>query len=61
MPTKLNRAQANGTSARSEGEYSFGAEQISVDKTQVAENQGIDDKLLHSLWRCFARDCIVKE
>jgi type I restriction enzyme M protein len=51
--------QANGTGARNEGEYSFGAEQISVDKTKVAENQGVDDKLVHSRWRCFARDWIA--
>ncbi|WP_289028268.1 N-6 DNA methylase [uncultured Paraglaciecola sp.] len=44
--------------ARTEGEYSFGAEQISVDKTKVAENQGIDDKLIHSRWRSFSRDWI---
>lgn len=52
--------QANGTSARTEGEYSFGAEQISVDKTKAVENQGVDDKLVHSRWRCFARDWIAK-
>ncbi|GAC16529.1 class I SAM-dependent DNA methyltransferase [Aliiglaciecola lipolytica] len=46
--------------ARTEGEYSFGAEQISVDKTKVAENQGVDDKLVHSRWRCFSRDWIAK-
>lgn len=45
---------------RTEGEYSFGAEEISVDKTKVAENQGVDDKLVHSRWRCFARDWISK-
>ncbi|MGK0371313.1 MAG: type I restriction enzyme M protein [Glaciecola sp.] len=52
--------KANGTSDRTEGEYSFGAEQISVDKTKVAENQGVDDKLVHSRWRCFDRDWIAK-
>jgi type I restriction enzyme M protein len=57
---KVYGEQANGTSARTEGEYSFGAEQISVDKTKVAENRGIDDKLVHSRWRCFARDWIAK-
>ncbi|OPX55942.1 type I restriction enzyme M protein [Oceanospirillum multiglobuliferum] len=48
----------NGTSERTEGEYSFGAEEIAVDKSASAENQGIDDKLLHSRWRCFSRDWI---
>ena len=52
--------KADGTSSRTEGEYSFGAEQISVDKTKIAENQGVDDKLVHSRWRCFARDWIAK-
>tara|TARA_Y100000782_G_C10126061_1_gene240804 strand:- start:625 stop:1017 length:393 start_codon:yes stop_codon:yes gene_type:complete len=53
-------SDANGQSERTEGEYSFGAEQISVDKTKVAENQGVNDKLVHSRWRCFARDWIAK-
>jgi type I restriction enzyme M protein len=51
--------KADGTSIRTEGEYSFGAEQISVDKNKIAENQGVDDKLVHSRWRCFARDWIA--
>jgi type I restriction enzyme M protein len=58
---KVYGDQANGTSARTEGEYSFGAEQISVDKTNVEENQGADDKLVHSRWRCFARDWIKQQ
>lgn len=51
--------KANGTSSRAEGEYSFGAEQISVDKTKIAENQGVDDKLAHSRWRSFERKWIA--
>jgi type I restriction enzyme M protein len=43
---------------RTEGEYSFGAEEISVDKEAVAENKNVDDKLLHSRWRVFKRDWI---
>lgn len=43
---------------RAEGEYSFGAEEISVDKEAVAENKNVDDKLLHSRWRVFKRDWI---
>ncbi|EJL6416698.1 N-6 DNA methylase, partial [Vibrio cholerae] len=50
---------ADGTSTRTEGEYSFGAEEIAVDKSASTENQGIDDKLLHSRWRCFSRDWIA--
>jgi len=49
-----------GISPRSEGEYSFGAEEIAVDKVNLRENQGIDCKLLHSRWRCFSRDWIRK-
>jgi type I restriction enzyme M protein len=51
--------KADGTSSRKEGEYNFGAEQISVDKTKIVENQGVDDKLVHSRWRCFDRDWIA--
>ncbi|WP_376869045.1 N-6 DNA methylase [Aeromonas veronii] len=50
---------ADGTSYRTEGEYSFGAEEIAVDKETSAENQNVDDKLLHSRWRCFSRDWIA--
>ncbi|WP_016953877.1 N-6 DNA methylase [Catenovulum agarivorans] len=48
----------DGTSNRVEGEYSFGAEEIAVDKDAAAENKNIDDKLLHSRWRCFSREWI---
>jgi type I restriction enzyme M protein len=48
----------DGTSDRSEGEYSFGAEEIAVDKEAAAENKNVDDKLLHSRWRCFNRNWI---
>lgn len=50
--------KADGTSPRTEGEYSFGAQDIEVDKDSVEENQGIDDRLVHSRWRCFSRDWI---
>lgn len=51
--------KADGTSPRSEGEYSFGVQEIDVDKDSVKENQGIDDQLTHSRWRCFSRDWIA--
>ncbi|MCD1587668.1 type I restriction-modification system subunit M [Halomonas sp. IOP_14] len=51
--------KADGTSARSEGEYSFGAEEIAVDKEAAVENRNVDEKLLHSRWRCFSRDWIA--
>ncbi|WP_010323157.1 N-6 DNA methylase [Marinobacterium stanieri] len=44
---------------RTEGEWSFGAEQIDVDKTASEENQGIDERLIHSRWRCFSRQWIA--
>lgn len=50
--------KADGTSKRTEGEYSFGAEEIAVDKEGVAENKNVDDKLVHSRWRCFSREWI---
>ena len=49
---------SDGTSKRSEGEYSFGAQEIEVDKEVVEENLGIDDRLAHSRWRSFSREWI---
>jgi type I restriction enzyme M protein len=49
----------DGISERIQGEYSFGAEQIAVDKQAAVENENVDDKLLHSRWRCFSRDWIA--
>ena len=49
---------SDGTSKRTEGEYSFDAQEIEVDKEVVEENQGIDDRLAHSRWRCFSREWI---
>jgi|TARA_B100000780_G_scaffold279186_1_gene256279 type I restriction enzyme M protein len=49
---------SDGTSKRTEGEYSFDAQEIEVDKEVVEENQGIDDRLAHSRWRSFSRKWI---
>ncbi|MCB5163129.1 N-6 DNA methylase [Marinomonas algarum] len=49
---------ADGISPRNEGEYSFGAEEITVDKQAAVENENVDDDLLKSRWRCFSRDWI---
>ena len=57
---KVYGKKADGTSKRTEGEYSFGAEEIAVDKEAIAENKNVDDKLLHSRWRCFSRDWIAE-
>ena len=48
-------------SDRTEGEYSFNAEDItlSYDAKHTDENQGVDDRLAHSRWRCFSRDWIA--
>lgn len=54
---KVYGKKADGTSKRTEGEYSFGAEQVELDKT--AENTGVDEHLAHSRWRCFGRDWIA--
>jgi type I restriction enzyme M protein len=56
---KVFGKKADGTSKRSEGEYSFGAEEIAVDKEAAAENKNVDDKLAHSRWRCFSREWIA--
>ena len=47
---------ADGTSKRTEGEYSFGAEQVEI--ADADENKGVDSRLIHSRWRCFSRDWI---
>ncbi len=49
---------SDGTSKRTEGEYSFDAQDIEVDKEVVEENQGINDHLAHSRWRSFSREWI---
>ena len=46
----------NGTSARTEGEYSFGADQVEL--AEDAANQPVDSRLAHSRWRCFSREWI---
>ena len=55
---KVYGESSDGINSRSEGEYSFGAQDIEVDKEVVEENQGIDERLAHSRWRCFSRDWI---
>ncbi|MDK9706391.1 MAG: type I restriction-modification system subunit M [Desulforhopalus sp.] len=50
----------DGTSYRAEGEYSFNAEEIEVDKNAAEENQGVDDNLARSRWRCFSREWIAQ-
>jgi type I restriction enzyme M protein len=56
---KVFGANADGTSTRTEGEYSFGAQDIAVNKDSVEENKGIDERLAHSRWRCFSRKWIA--
>ena len=46
----------NGLSPRTEGDWSFNAEQIETAETD--ENQNVDDRLAHSRWRVFSRDWI---
>ncbi|MFW1799609.1 N-6 DNA methylase [Acinetobacter nematophilus] len=48
----------DGTGKRAEGEYSFGAQELEVDKDNIEEKQGMDEQLTHSRWRCFTRDWI---
>jgi type I restriction enzyme M protein len=43
---------------RQEGEWSFNAEKIETPDTD--ENQGVDDRLAHSRWRCFSRKWIAE-
>ena len=46
---------------RTEGEYSFNAEDIdlSADAKKAEENQDADEQLIKSRWRCFTRDWIA--
>lgn len=50
----------DGTSKRTEGEYSFGAQEIEVDKGTIKVGQDNDEVLAHSRWRCFSREWIAK-
>lgn len=49
----------NGTSKRTEGEYSFGSRESEIDKYAATENKGIDEHLAYSRWRCFSREWIA--
>lgn len=42
---------------RKEGEWSFGAEKVEAVSDDI--NQGVDEQLAHSRWRCFSRDWIA--
>lgn len=52
----------NGQSERVEGEYSFHAEDIEVPEETKAtdENQGVDERMIHSRWRSFSREWIAE-
>lgn len=41
---------------RMEGDYSFNAEEVEVESTEV--NKGVDPRLAHSRWRVFSREFI---
>ncbi|HBC3353645.1 TPA: N-6 DNA methylase [Vibrio parahaemolyticus] len=55
---KVYGEDANGQRPRQEGEWSFDAFEIEVDKSASKENQNVDNDLAHSRWRCFSRDWI---
>ncbi len=44
--------------ARTEGDWSFNAEEIEVDPSVIAETQTTDERLAKSRWRCFSREWI---
>lgn len=50
----------NGLSERTEGEWSYNAEEIEVDKAADEENKGVDGRLTTSRWRCFSREWIAE-
>ncbi|HEJ7239521.1 TPA: N-6 DNA methylase [Serratia marcescens] len=49
----------DGTCKRTEGEYSFNAQETEVDQGTVEKNQDFDKRLVHSRWRCFSREWIA--
>jgi type I restriction enzyme M protein len=53
---------ANGHSPRKEGEWSFHSEDIELPEETKAtdENQGVDERMVHSRWRCFSREWIAE-
>lgn len=55
---KVYGKKADGTSKRSEGEWSFNAEEVDI--AEADENQNVDDRLAHSRWRCFTRQWIAE-
>ncbi|MFY0405284.1 N-6 DNA methylase [Pantoea dispersa] len=56
---KLFGENRDGTSERTEGEYSFGVQEIESDKEDVEENQIVSEQLASSRWRCFSREWIA--
>lgn len=57
---KVYGNKPDGTSKRIEGEYSFGAQEIEVEKDIIESFQDMDEKLAHSRWRCFSREWITE-
>ena len=55
---KVYGDKADGTSERTEGEWSFDALSIKTDETDA--NQNVSNKLAHSRWRCFSREWIAE-
>ena len=53
----------HGDSPRQEGEYSFHSDKIELPEATKAtdENQGVDERMLHSRWRCFSRAWIAEQ
>lgn len=54
----LYGSEASGTSERKEGDWSFNAQEIEVDKEATPENESVSDDMVTSRWRCFSRDWI---
>ena len=52
----------NGQSPRKEGEWSFHSEDIELPEETKAtdENQGVDERMVHSRWRRFSREWIAE-
>jgi type I restriction enzyme M protein len=56
---KVYGKKADGTSKRTEGEYSFHADNIELPEHNE-ENQDVDPRLAHSRWRRFSRQWIAE-
>ncbi|MEX1213719.1 N-6 DNA methylase [Saccharospirillum sp.] len=59
---KGKTATAAHPTGRTEGEWSFHSDKIELPEATKAtdENQGVDERMIHSRWRCFSREWVAE-